>query len=289
MFKKRVVVIATVLIATLLFASSVLASTIDPVSRTITTSQYYVDFDDANPEEIVDLRWNGSPNLTNSAVVAGCADALEYFGNSWVTQDEGTPSFVFASLVGWGTTGTWNNKGSSNIDVHSSSSGCPGSLNVPVRTKYKFFDHGPVANRIQVHRTFSFGSTPLTYNLRAYIPRMYPSSDYSQVLHPDASGTSLLTETSAACPFGCRVDDWDGSWFAIHSPTTGTGLIVRRGSSSVGAALWVDEDSASSTNASNILLLSPAGGFTGNVSEVEFMCIYDSSIWSPSLSLPPGC
>jgi hypothetical protein len=289
MLKQRVAAIATVLIASLLFASSVLASTIDPVSRTVMTSQYYVDFSDANPEEIVDLRWNGSANLTNTAAVAACPDDLEYFGNSWITQDEGTPAFVFGSLVGWGTTGTWANKGSSNVDIHSSSSGCPGSLDIPIRTKYKFFDHGPVANRIQVNRTFSFGATPLPYNVRGYIPRLYPLSDYTQVLHPDASGTSLLTETSSTCPFGCRVDDWDGSWFAIHSPSTGMGMIVRRGASSVGAALWIDEDSASDTTASNILLLSPAGGFTDDVTEVEFMCVYDSSTWSPSLSLPPGC
>jgi len=290
MFKKHIATIATVLIATLLFASTVLASTIDPVARTVTTSQFFVDFSDTNPEEIVDIRWNGSGNLTNTAAVAGCPDDLEYFGNSWVTQDEGTPSFVFGSIVGWGTTGAWNNLGSQIVRVDSSSSGCPASLEIPVRTNYRFYDRGPWVNRFRVTRRFSFGRTPLPNNVRAYIPRLYPLSDYTQVLHPDASGASLLTETSSACPFGCQVNDWNGTWFAIHDPSAGQGIIVRRfPSRRVNVALWVDKDLASNTTSSNVLLLSPPAGFRGNLTEVEYICFYDSSTWSPSLSLPPGC
>jgi hypothetical protein len=38
-----------------------------------------------------------------------------------------------------------------------------------------------------------------------------------------------------------------------------------------------------------LLLLQPAGGFTGNVTEVGFLCFYNSGICTPSLGLPPGC
>jgi hypothetical protein len=288
MKNKFLIIITTVILASALIVTTVLAATINPTTRTATTGAFYVDWDNTNPEAIVDLRWNGSANLTNTAVVAGCSDALEYFGNSWVSENEGTPSFVFSSLVGWGTTGTWSSSGHNKVAVQSSSTGCPASAGLDVSTKYQFFDHGPAVNKIKVQRKFSFGSTPFTYNVRPYIPRLYPLDGYTQVLHPDASGTSLLTEDSSLCDFGCQVTDWNGDWFAIHNPATGQGMVVRRGSSTP-AALWVDQDGASYTNSSSVLLLAPSGGFTGNVSETEFLCFYDSSTWSPSLSTPPGC
>lgn len=268
--------------------STALATTFDPVNRTASTGTIFVDWSETNPEAITDIRWNGSSNLTNSATVAGCPDKLEFFGNSWVSQGEGTPGFIFQSLVGWGTSGTWDTKGNA-VQIGSSSTGCPGSAGIDVETAYRFWDHGPVANRIQVQRKFDFGTTAYPYNIRPYMPRLYPSDAYTQVIHPDASGTVILTENSLSCDFGCRVDNWDESWYAIHNPTTGQGLIVKRGSSGISAALWVDQDGASFTNASSALLISPAGGFTGRVTETTFLCFYDGSTWSPSLSLPPGC
>lgn len=277
--------------ALFLVAGTAIAATIDPTARTVTTAKLFADWSQTNPEEIVDLQWAGSPNLTNTAAKPACSSDLEYFGDSWVTQDEGTPDFVFKSLVGWGTTGTWSAGPHNSVQIDSISSGCLGSANIPVETNYRFYDSGPVANRIWMQRRFHFGSTPFAYDLRPYIPRLYTRSDYNQVLHPDAGGTSLLTEDSTPpnCDFGCRVNDWNGTWFAVHNPTTGKGLIVKHAPSSYGVALWVDQDSASDTTSSGVMLLQPGGGFTGTVVEVESMCFYDSSIWSPSLSLPPGC
>ncbi len=289
MSKKNLLGAVMVALATSLIISTALAAGIDPSTRTVTTDKLFVDWSGTNPEEIVDIRWNGSPNLTNTAVNGECPDALEYFGNSWVLQGESTPDVVFVSLVGWGTTGTWENPNDNNLRISSSSVGCPGSAAVPVLTKYRFFDNGPVANRIRVQRHFLFGTSPFPYNFRPYIPRLYPRSAYSQVLHPDASGASLITEDIFLCDFGCQVTDWDGSWFAMHDPSTGQGLIVRHDPSSFDVALWVDQDAASDTNASSVRLLQPSGGFTGTVVEVEFLCFYDSSRWTPSTTLPPGC
>jgi hypothetical protein len=289
MTKKKLLWGAMIVITSYFIVSTALATMIDPSARTVTTDILFVDWSDTNPEEIVDIRWNGSSNLTNTAVIGGCPDDLEYFGNSWVSKDEGTPDFVFVSLVGWGTTGSWENLSDEIIKIDSSSAGCPASAEVLVQTKYRFFDRGPVANRIRIQRSFSFGSTPFPYNFRPYIPRLYPSSAYSQVLHPDVSGTNLVTEETFLCDFGCQVTNWDGSWFAIHDPSAGQGLIVRRASTQFEAALWVDQDGASFANASSALLLQPDGGFTGKVVEVEFLCFYDSNIWEPSTNLPPGC
>jgi hypothetical protein len=289
--KKRALdVIVIVTVVALLAASSAVAATIDPSTRTATAGNFEVQWSMSDPEEIVSLSWMGSSNLTNTATNPNCPSGgdLEYFGNSWVSENEGTPSFVFSSLVGFGTTGTWTTNGTKKVGIESSSSGCAASANLPISTDYQFFEGGPTANRIKVHRQIAFGSAPFAHDVRPYIPRLYPLSTYTEVLHPDASGASLISEDASSCEVGCEITDWDQTWFAIHDPTDGEGEIVRRASTSP-AALWVDQDDASETNSSSVLLLQPPGGFTGNVTEVEFLCFYDSDSWTPSLTLPPGC
>ena len=273
----------------LLAAGTVFAAAIDSVNRTVTTDAFFVDWSDTNPEEIIDIRWNGSPNLTKTAVIGEvCLDDLEYFGNSWAAQDaEGNTTF--RSLVGWGSTGEWENRGSKKIKIQSSSAGCPGSVDIPVKTDYQFFDRGPKTNTIRVRRSFSFGSTAFPFNFRPYIPRLFPSEAFTEVLHPDGPGASLLTENIGPCHFGCVVMDWDGTWFAIHDPSSGRGVIVSRKSSPVSVALWIDQDGATFANTTSVLLIQPSGGFTGKVVEDMSLCFYDASIWTPSLVLPPGC
>lgn len=290
MFQKRTGTVLAVLIAALTIVGTALAASIDTTTRTVNTPTLNLDFSDTNPEELSYISWNGSPNLTNTGVIVRpfCTDTLEYFGNAWAGPDGSN----FVSLVGWGQTGNWDSKGSSKVTIDSvseSASGCFGALDIPIDTDYQFWDHGPVVNRLKVQRKFHFGGTPFTQNFRPYIPRMYPRDQYIEVYHPDASGTSLLTQNPASCEFGCQVSDWDNSWYAIHNPSTGQGLIVRHAASSYDADLWVEQDGESFTNATSTLLIQPAGGFTGTVSETQFMCFYDSTTWTPSLTLPPGC
>lgn len=287
MNRKSLRVLTVVLVVSLMITATALAATIDPINRTVSTGNFFIDWSETNPEEIVEIRWMDSPNLTNSGPPF-CDGNLEYFGNSWVSEDEGEPSFFFGSLVGWGTTGTWNTPNSKKVNVNSISSGCFGSAGVSVTTNYQFYDSGPTANRIRVQRSFDFGATPYAHDIRPYIPRLYPRDSYTQVLHPNSTGASLVTDTTVGCDFGCINTDWDGSWFAIHDPATGQGMIVKRASTSP-AALWIDQDDSSFTNSSSVLLLQPIGGFTGTVNETAFLCFYNSSIWSPSLSLPAGC
>ena len=289
MFKKLLLRGVVIAIAFSLIFSTVLAASINPDARTVVTRKLFVDFDDTNPERIVDIRWNGSENLTNSYVVEGCPDPLEFFGNSWVSQGEGTEDFVFASLVGWGSTGTWKPLSSRKVGIISRSKGCPASASVPVITGYRFFDRAPAANKFRVQRSFKFGETAYPYSFRPYIPRLYPYSAYSQVLHPNRPGTRLLVEDALACDYGCRVDNWNGTWFAMHDPETGRGLILKRLPSIYRAALWVDIDGGSETAASSVLLLRPWSGFTDTVTEQMDLCFYDRSTWTPSLTLPPGC
>jgi len=257
--------------------------------RTLTVGHFHVEWSPANPEEIVDFRWNGSVNLTSPWAHPNCSGDLEYFGNSWVSENEGTPSFFFGSLVGWGTTGTWTSHTSTEIGIDSSSSGCPGSADIAVNTQYQFFADDLRANLIRVQRTFQFGADSYAHDVRPFIPRLFPADGFTQILHPDASGGTLVTETPEGCGFGCMTANWGGTWFAIHNPTTGLGMIVQHVPSTYSVALWVDEDGGSFSNASSVLLLQPPGGFTDLVTETEFLCFYDSGIWTPALTLPQGC
>ena len=289
MNRKILTTLVVAAIASLLIVTTAAAATIDPINRTVTTGNFFIDWSDTNPEEIVQINWMSSTNLTNTASNPNCPGDLEYFGNGWVSENEGTPSFFFGSLVGWGESGSWTTPNSKKVDVNSISSGCYGSAEVPVTTKYQFFDSGPAANRIKVQRQFAFGATPYMHNVRPYIPRLYPQDGFTQVLHPNSTGTSLITETTDGCGFGCFPTDWDNSWFAIHNPITGQGMIVRHATPGLAVSLRIDEDDASFTNSSSLELIQPPGGFTGNVTETEFLCFYNSSLWTPSTSLPAGC
>lgn len=276
-----------VLLPVLVAASAGFGATVDPVSRTVSTSNLAVQWSLTNPEEVVALSWKGSPNLTQAwAFPFHCSEFdHEFFGNSWVTENDAG----FAALVGWGTTGTWSNSSADQIRIGSSASGCFGTSGVPVQTRYSFFDGIGAINKLRIQRQFSFGTTAFDRDFRPYIPRLYPQDAYSQVLHPNADGTALVTETTAACEFGCLVTDWDGTWFATHDPAAGRGVIVRHGFSSYGTAIWVDQDGGSFTNSSSVALRRPPGGFTGGVTDVQFLCFYDGSLWTPGLSLPDGC
>lgn len=288
-FRKLTGIVAV--IAAFLIVGTAAAAVINPATRTVTTPKIFADWDGPDPERLADVRWNGSGNLTATGSNSNCRTdpEIEYFGNSWVTQDEGTPSFVFKTLVGWGSHGSWTKVNNQTVRIRSISENCYGSAGVPVVTRYKFKDHGPKADSFKVRRRFHFGATPFEYDFRPYIPRLSPRSEYSQVLHPNAGGGALLTEDSLVCDFGCEVTDWDGSWFAIHNPRTGSGMIYRRLSRHREATLWVDTDSSSNTAASSVLLKQPTGGFTGRVVERARLCFYDRTLWTPSLTLPDSC
>ena len=255
------------------------------LTRTRALGNLRVEWSPTNPEEIISLRWKNSENLTNSWRNEACLGDLEYFGNAWVSENEGTQDFWFASLVGWGEAGGWQqNSGAANIASRSIT--CPGAGGVPIHTEYTLFDGSIKANMMEVRRTFEFGAVPYDHAVRAFIPRLYPLDGYRWIVHPNADGSALITEDASKCGYGCQVSDWNGTWFAIHNPATGQGMMVMHAPSPTSKALWVDEDSGSFTNASSVLLLPPEGGFTGTVVETETLYFYDMPNWLPSLAIP---
>jgi len=275
--------------ALVLTAPSVLgASGIDPQTRTVTSGPFVIRWNQDNPEAISYLSWNGSPSLTNPWTHPNCPDGgtHEFFGNSWGMSADSSFS---GSPVGWGTSGQWSTHGTSGVDVDAAASGCPGANGIAVETSYGFFGTTPSTGRIQVERRFAFGDTPFAADLRPYIPRLYPLDVFTEVRFPNATGTTLVTRHGSDCGLGCRVIDWNGTWFAIHDPVSGRGMIVRHEGSARPAAIWLDEDGGSYTNATSVALLQTGSGFTGTLVDRQILCFYDSTIWSPSLALPVGC
>jgi hypothetical protein len=285
--RRRIATLAAV-IALALIAGPVLgAPSVDPATRTAVVGPFVVRWSLANPEAITYLSWNNSVNLTNSWPHPNCptGGVHEYFGNSWGGGDD----VSFLSPVGWGSAGQWAAHGSAGVDVASAASGCYGTIGIPVATSYGFFGATAALGRIQVERRFTFGTTPFASDLRPYIPRLYPLDRYTEVLFPNAAGTALLTRHGSDCGLGCKVPDWNGAWFAINDPVTGRGMIVRHEASTHPAALWLDEDGGSFTNASSVVLLQAGVGFTGTVVDRQVLCFYDPTVWVPSLTLPAGC
>jgi hypothetical protein len=259
------------------------------------------DGDPANPEEIDVLQWKGQ-NWTNSWNPGGCGGNSDFYsGNAWAPPDPAAGGIV---LVGAGSQGTWTEgvDGLSAV-IKSISRGCSSSGQVHVRTKYKLYNAGSARDTIRpqcmqdhiwLKRSFAFGAKAFTYDFRPYMPRLYPRSQFRQVLHPDVTHSVLVTEDANLCEYGCQVSDWDGTWFAIHDPDNFRGVIVHREASTFAVNLWVDLDGGGSqTNASSVLALQPDGGFTGSVTEVEKLCFYDTTNWSQKkqerLELPLGC
>lgn len=259
-----------------------------PTTRTLGVGNFRVEWSPTNPEEITSLRWRNSLNLTNTWSDPGCPGDLEYFGNSFATENAGTPAAFFESLVGFSMEGNWLHQAKA-VDISSRSNGCPGSAGIPIRTDYRLFDSYLKANLVGIQRTFSFGDNSYDHLLRPFIPRLYPQDGFTQVIHPDATGTVLVTEDTLGCDLGCLVMDWDGTWLAIHDPDSGLGMIVLHMISPLSTALWIERDGGSFTNASGVVLLPPllGYGYRGDVTETEYLAFYDPSIWTPSLTLPP--
>jgi hypothetical protein len=70
-------------------------------------------------------------------------------------------------------------------------------------------------------------------------------------------------------------------------------MVVRDSSSTAAAAVALDNDSISASNLTSIVIKPPAGGWSGRVTETQWLCFYDPSNWSMARraagQLPIGC
>jgi hypothetical protein len=302
-------VIAAVFVLVLV-QGGVLAMTVIESTRTVQSKNFLIRWSGADQEAIVSLQWDangspaGTPNLTASSNVGFCPApfAPEYWGNSWTggAPQNGEPVVVGMNTVtpegGTAWEAAFGEKGSK---IESQSSECfppYDAAEVPVTTRYRFYDNKPRGDVIRLDRTFAFDEQPLSTRLRPYMPRLSRSAGlgFDQVKYPNNAG-SLTTVNVDLCPFGCTRPDFDGAanWFAIHSPTTGKGVIVRRAADDFVPQLWMDWDGSSFTNGSSFMLPAPSGGFTERFTEKMVLCFYNSATWTAAqqqaLTLPGGC
>lgn len=284
-----------------ILASVTTAQTITFTDVSVASDNLKVEWSANDPERVETIKWNPQglngteQNLTRTGVLGTgpCYDGLvEYFGNSWAPPDPHVGGIV---LVGAGTNGVRTKGPDSKFVINSVSDSCaPVSAEVAVNTLYKFWRGGQAANKMRVTRSFTFESA-FDNDFRPFIPRFDLSKGFTQVLHPNVTGSALVVKDVYSCPVGCALTDWDGddealSWFAIHNPSSGQGILIKRTPNGRTTKLWIDYDGASNTNASSVLFTKPTDGFTGEVTEVQTLCFYDSTTWIPTLeSLPPGC
>jgi hypothetical protein len=284
------------------------AITFTQPANTVTTSKLELDFanNTFEPERVDSARWRDSggtlgPNLVaNSSLGSGCngAGSREHWGQAYGDTDGATPNPVVS-----GSVGVWSPLSNRTLEINdSTSTTCTGtSVVTPVRTRYSFFDQGAAASMIRVERRFGFTASDPTYNgvgLRAYTPRL-PAGTYGQVVHPNEAGTALVTDNlgcNGGCGTGATDDNWNGTWLAFNSGAN-AGLLVLRDPANAtgvnGVRLVRDSDGNSGSNNSGVSLLRTPTNQKQPLTEVEYLCFYDSTTWPVAersvTRLPDGC
>jgi hypothetical protein len=236
--------------------------------------------ENGNVEWVKSVKWRSSAlgtfgsNLATSGGGA-CGDPTEFWGESYPNQDGTGPAPVVA-----GQRGNWNAV-SNRTALIESSSPCAGSNpEIPVRTRYTFFDEGAAANTVRMERRISFAANQepnsVVQGMRFYVPRL-PAGTYNQEIYPNAAGTGLNTIGDGG-PEAHK--DWNQTWVAINSSATGAGLLIfHKPDGSHEASITSDNDSASGSNNSGVTLDRPAPGWLEPVTETEYFCFYDKTTW----------
>jgi hypothetical protein len=252
--------------------------------------------ENGNVEWVKSLKWRSSSlgvfgsNLS-AAGGGGCGDPSEFWGQSYPNQDGFGPAPVVA-----GQRGSWTAASNRTVLIDSvSRNACSGNTpEIPVRTRYTFFDEGAAANTVRMERRISFAAdqqpNPAAQGMRFYVPRL-PAGTYNQEIFPNEAGSGLNTIGD----FGPSANgDWNETWMAIDSSITHAGMVVFHEPDRVHpASVTSDSDSSSGSNNSGVTLDRPGSGWIEPVTEVEYLCFYDATTWptitrSPT-NLPEGC
>lgn len=159
------------------------------------------------------------------------------------------------------------------------------------QTTYVLSANPDRVNALRVSRTFTFNAQAATQsdNLRAYVARL-PLQSYPYVLVPETGGTIVKLAT---CDTACEISVWNGRWFALDDGKGDGIAIIRDSRSNTPAVLITNSDGTSNSNLSSIALREPVGGWSGTVTEVQWLCFYDAATWPKDRQsagkLPAGC
>ncbi len=220
-----------------------------------------------------------------------CDDPDEFFG-----QALGYPDATQAPLmVTSGERASWSevvakDNSIAEAKTYTGLATCPGtSLSGLTRTIYTLNQFRPDA--IKVGRVFNFkpglGVLPSS-GFRAYLPRVISAFHY--VLVPNAAGNVVRYDANDCTAAPCTVTDWNGKWVADDDGLNIGLLIIRDPSDTIPAFIGIQSGGASNSNFTSIVLSQPAAGWSGTVTEIEYLCHYDTHNWSPAANtLPGGC
>ena len=237
-------------------------------------------------------------NLTSNFPEVFCDDRQWYFGDSYGEDNTGEPRELYAVYGGEVSSWTPIESGLSGVSASNGATSCGQQWSATVKTEYQLAKKTQVANAMKITRKFTFlpyaRTLPLV-NLRSFVPRL-KLPRYVDVLVPSTDGT-IHTYNVDSCVSACDLPNWTGTWFA-DDDGHGNGMVMIRDQSSTWPAVIAmdNDDGANGTggaNATSIALVYPASGWTGTITETQWLCFYDRYSWSAASRaagvLPEGC
>ena len=229
-------------------------------------------------------------NLVTSGGALHCGDPQEFFGEAY--GDSGDIGVPRPNAVIGGVISKWTGKlPTTGKTAIKSLQTCDETLDATTVSHYALSSNSGLINTLKITRSFTFSADPSSGNLRAYVPRL-PLGSYPNVLAPNAAGV-VQTYQASACPLNCAVTDWNGKWFA-DDDGNGNGMAVFRSpTKNPPANLTVDWYGSSTSNNTAVTVSMPTGGWSGTVTETEYLCFYDAKSWPAAKrakGVPPvGC
>jgi hypothetical protein len=284
-------------VRTAAFAGLSLLAAVPAFANELSNGRITVDFDvsgSQTADRVDSISWiNSSGTSTGNLAVAGgpvnCGDPQEFFGASYSDSDGGPLGMIVN-----GASAKWTSKNDTSGTSKTTGKDACFTLSGRTTTAYSLSSSSRAESMMKIERTFAFKNA-LSGNLRAYAARL-SLNIYNEVIYPDSTGT-LQTIALNSCPFatasGCEISNWNGTWFADDDGSGHGMVMIRDKSSTAPAEIAVDYDSDSASNVTSILLMQPEEGWSGKLTETEYMCFYDATSWTAKDrakgKLPKGC
>lgn len=237
------------------------------------------------------ISWVNSAGATVSNYIAqggtACGDAVEYFGEAYGDGSDSRPYAVIGGVASnW--TGTGSTKGKTAIK---SLTTCSYTIDMATKSSYTLSTSPGMINALKVTRKFTFSDAPSGGDFRAYVARV-SLAHYPYVIYPNTSNV-LITVNADSCSFNCLTTDWNGTWMEEDDGNGNGVAIFRKPNPNYPAQITVDNDSTSASNASAITLIEPAAGWSGSLTETEYVCFHDATSWPAAQraagKAPAGC
>ena len=248
---------------------------------------------DANRFDVVTWQNSSGSTVSNFVATGGSTvctgEIYEFFGEARGDTSE-EPRFIVA-----GTEASWTDKKPGLIGkTKTKPQACSGTpLAGTVASTYTVSGSAKQINLLKVSRVFTFNNSGsgANANLRAFMPRL-PDSIYDTVLVPNASN-AIQTYSASSCGGTCQPSSWNGKWLADDDGSGNGVMIIRSPTSSRPAQVDIDSDGSSNSDVSAIALTPPSGGWSGKVTETEYLCFYDPASWTAADrsngKYPTGC